>query len=90
MFLVALSLASARAGPMRAPCQSRASTGGRTTVDHCEERRERDGEEEGKRDTELLSDFAIAAVVVPVDVVSLSTAFLLLSPSLHTLFSPTM
>ena len=84
--LVALSLA--RAGPMRAPRSAAQLQHGRTTDDHCaaewREGREREGY------CSELSCFltlplppSVAAVV---DVVSLSTAFLLLSPSLHTFF----
>ena len=82
-FLVALSLARslARAGPMRASSAAQLQRD-----DHCAaEWREGRGRE--GHCSELLSDFAIPVAAVDV-VVSLSTAFLLLSPSLHTFFSP--
>ena len=76
--VIARSLA--RAGPMRASSAVQLQRD-----DHCAaEWREGRG-----RDTvasELLSDFAIPVAAVDV-VVSLSTAFLPLSPSLHTFFS---
>ena len=64
---------------MRALRSSRDSSTDETTIVP------QSGEREEGHCGELLSDFAIA-VAAAVDVASLSSAFLLLSPSLHTFF----